>query len=41
LTTVSTTANWLSVSPTSGFTPGTVSVSVNAGTLQPGTYTGP
>jgi len=40
LTTVSTTANWLSVSPTSGATPGTVSVSVNAGTLQPGTYTG-
>ena len=40
LTTVSTTANWLTVTPTSGATPGTVSVSVNAGTLQPGTYTG-
>jgi uncharacterized protein (TIGR03437 family) len=40
LTSVSTTANWLTVTPTSGATPGTVSVSVNAGTLQPGTYTG-
>jgi uncharacterized protein (TIGR03437 family) len=40
LATVSTTTNWLSVSPTSGVTPGTVAVSVNAGSLQPGNYTG-
>jgi uncharacterized protein (TIGR03437 family) len=40
LATVSTTATWLSVTPTSGITPGTVAVSVNAGTLQPGNYTG-
>ena len=40
LATVSTTATWLSVTPTAGVTPGTVSVSVNAATLQPGNYTG-
>jgi uncharacterized protein (TIGR03437 family) len=40
LTNVSTSANWLSVNPTSGTTPGMVSVGVNAGTLAPGTYTG-
>ena len=32
--------NWLSVSPTSGATPGTVSVSVNAGGLATGPYSG-
>jgi uncharacterized protein (TIGR03437 family) len=32
--------NWLSVSPTSGTTPGDVNVTVNSGTLAPGTYTG-
>jgi uncharacterized protein (TIGR03437 family) len=40
LTSVSTTVNWLTVTPTSGATPGTVSVSVNSGSLTPGTYTG-
>ena len=40
LATVSTTANWLSVTPTGGITPGTVAVSVNAASLQPGNYTG-
>ncbi len=32
--------NWLSVTPASGTTPGTVSISANAGTLPIGTYTG-
>ena len=40
LTTVSSSVNWLSATPTSGSTPGTVSVSVNSGSLQPGNYTG-
>jgi uncharacterized protein (TIGR03437 family) len=40
LSTVSTTTNWLSVTPTAGITPGTIAVSVNAAGLQPGNYTG-
>ncbi len=32
--------NWLTVTPSSGTTPGSVSVSANAGTLAVGTYTG-
>jgi uncharacterized protein (TIGR03437 family) len=37
---VSTGVNWLSVTPSTGVTPGTVAVSVNAATLPPGNYTG-
>ncbi len=33
-------APWLTVSPTSGRTPGTITVSVSAGTMSPGTYSG-
>ena len=40
LTNVTTTTNWLSATPTSGTTPGMISVSANAGNLQPGTYMG-
>ena len=32
--------NWLSSSPGSGSTPATITVAVNPGTLEPGTYTG-
>ena len=32
-------ANWITVSPNSGNTPGQVAVAVNGGTLAPGTYT--
>jgi len=38
--TLSTNSSWLSVSPTSGSTPGTANVSVNASGLAIGTYTG-
>jgi hypothetical protein len=38
-TAVPTAANWLTVNPNSGFTPGQVAVSVNGGSLAPGTYT--
>ena len=37
---VSSPVNWLSVTPTSGNTPGTVAVSVNGALLSPATYTG-
>jgi uncharacterized protein (TIGR03437 family) len=40
LTNVSTSVNWLTVSPTAGTTPGTIAVSASAGSLQPGNYTG-
>ncbi len=38
--TASSSGNWLSASPTSGTTPGTVTVSVNPGSLAIGQYTG-
>jgi hypothetical protein len=38
-TAFSTSANWITVNPTSGATPGQVTVSVNGGTMAPGTYT--
>jgi len=34
------TASWLTVSPTSGVSPATLTVGVNSSTLSPGTYTG-
>ena len=38
--TVSTSATWLVVTPTSGTTPGSISVSINTTGLAAGTYTG-
>jgi uncharacterized protein (TIGR03437 family) len=38
--TVAVNAVWLSATPLGGQPPGTISISVNAGTLAPGTYTG-
>lgn len=38
--TTATGGNWLTVTPSSGTTPGTVTISANAGTLAMGTYTG-
>src|SRR5205085_496046 len=38
--TASANASWLSFSPTTGGTPGTLNVSVVAGSLSPGTYSG-
>jgi uncharacterized protein (TIGR03437 family) len=38
--TLTSAGNWLSVSPTAGVTPATLSVSVNGAGLQPGTYNG-
>lgn len=38
--TATSSGNWLSVTPTSGTTPGTLSVSVNPAGLQPGSYQG-
>lgn len=38
--TASSTGSWLSVSPTSGAAPGSIFVTVNPSTLQPGTYEG-
>jgi uncharacterized protein (TIGR03437 family) len=37
---IQTGGNWLTVTPSSGTTPGTVSISANAGSLPVGTYTG-
>ncbi|MCS7025251.1 MAG: hypothetical protein NZV14_10655 [Bryobacteraceae bacterium] len=37
---VTTGTGWLTVTPSSGTTPATVTISINAGNLQPGTYTG-